>query len=83
MSLFFTSGQFGESQTLRKSKAFSKWLGRSELNLNLRYSNMNTLGVADKKPEQMFLCGLKIYDRIKEQVFWTGNGKENMYVKDG
>jgi len=28
MSLFFTSGQFGESQTLRKSEAFSKWLGR-------------------------------------------------------
>ena len=22
------SGQFGESQTLRKSEAFSKWLGR-------------------------------------------------------
>ena len=44
---------------------------------------MNTLGVADKKPEQMFLYGLKIYDRIKEQAFWTGNGKENMYVKDG
>ena len=44
---------------------------------------MNTLGVADKEPEQMFLCGLKIYDRIKEQAFWTGNGKENMYVKDG
>ena len=28
MSLFFTSGQFGESQTLRKSEAFSKRLGR-------------------------------------------------------
>ena len=44
---------------------------------------MNTLGVADKKQEQMFLFGLNIYDRIKEQAFWIGNGKENMYVKDG
>ena len=37
------SGQFGESQTVRKSEAFSSWLGRSEL--ILRCSNMNTLGL--------------------------------------
>ena len=31
MSLISTSGQFGESQTLRKSEAFSKWLGRKSV----------------------------------------------------
>ena len=37
MNLYFTSGQFGESQTLRKSEAFSKWLGNGELDIEKEY----------------------------------------------
>ena len=43
---------------------------------------MNTLGLVDKKKEQMFLLNLNIYNRIKERMFERGGGKENEYVKD-